>query len=131
MIRVNELRIGNILGEVGSERMFRVRSVSQSGVLVNYGTDGETVWLDENKLIPIPLRSELLEKSGFKPAKTESSHTLELSGGIIEVINCKDVFLRGFGSTSEGLSFYCTVAGIHQFQNLIFSITGIEPVLSF
>ena len=129
LIRVNELRIGNVVGEIGTQRMFRVRSISKSAVMVNNGSNGETTWLAENKLIPVALRAELLERLRFKPSQADRSHTLELSEGLIKVVDCKDVFIGGYGSLTEGLSFHCTITSLHQFQNLYFSLTGMEAIL--
>lgn len=128
LIRVKDLRIGNVVGEVDTQRMYRVRSISYSAVLVNNENGGE-MWLDENRLIAVALRAELLEKLRFKHSQADRSHTLELPEGLFKVLDCKDVFLGGNNSLSEGLSFHCTINSLHQFQNLYFALTGMEAIL--
>jgi hypothetical protein len=124
-IRAKDLRIGNVVGEVGTLRMFKVRGTSDGAVLVS-SEDGGERWLAENQLIAVALRAELLVWLGFSFSEPDRTHTLELPEGIIKVVDCRDVFLGGHGSLSEGLRFQCTITSMHQFQNLYFSLTGME-----
>lgn len=133
MVKVNELRIGNLLlwnTEHAGGGISKVISVTEIGYKIKSQT-GCHPSLDEYKDIePIPLTPEWLERCGF--AENDRGYYVLVSGGFYLLKNdLKDETgaIDGFAlvaAGSHGLVQKPIYKHLHQLQNLFFALTGEE-----
>lgn len=137
MIKVNELRIGNIVNcEIGNKESF-YHVAALDGIHLAVMLNGELTnrWLSEKTIEPIPLTPEILEKAGFSNEK-KSKHYKSHLGFIHKNENgLDDQFSDDMDSYifnvwyKEGCGTHQAIAElkyVHQLQNLYFSLTGEE-----
>jgi hypothetical protein len=133
MIKVNELRIGNLIFEKG------VNDNDASEIIV---IDIIMLWQVHDKpeyFEPIPLTPELLEACGFVSFKTNPELTLTISSDESDSLNltCFDkkanelsIYIEKTGRdddwNSQYTSTFTPVFFLHQLQNLYFALTGEE-----
>lgn len=109
MIKANELRIGNYITEVTASEDFYASVISIGVDTCIYGIG---YWAFFDKLAPIPLTEKWLLDFGFENGFSELLFT-----------------------NSDGDSFYIEDLPksarkyVHQFQNIIFALTGEELTL--
>jgi hypothetical protein len=119
MIKVNELRIGNLVLRRGIEEdVFTLGTSTINGK-------------PEHNFVPIPLTPEILEKCGFK--KDDLSYDYDLTEDI-HFNDAGDVYYTYWeGSDSRGgieKKIIATVKYLHQLQNLYFALTWKELTIT-
>lgn len=126
MIKPNELRIGNKLNYTGLGNSYyptgiiTVEEVLSNGVNLSHG---DLTVYEAEKLHPIPLTPQILEKCGFKDVHGEYV-TLEGIG----IYNDGDDYWFCDEDAHEGNVIYYGngFQYVHQLQNLFFALTGEE-----
>ncbi len=121
MIKANELRIGNYVFDISSNRINEIdRITADHFVCIATGRDLECE--------PIPLTEEILLNIGFKKSKYEhvADKDFDCDMFVINALpNCeyfclKDGKLFSNGDLSKSIDY------VHQLQNLYFALTGKE-----
>lgn len=124
MIQANELRIGNWVGNLANSA--KVTAILYAGVRL----------LDQNgeyfeKLNPIPLTPEILEKAGFvKEEGTIECWTKENPEFSICKTQSGGFMFCVLSFETVQLVQKCKMNSLHQLQNLYFALTGTELNIS-
>lgn len=149
MINSKELRIGNKLTK-DTGVIFTVYEVKQNSVKATYQVEdrdfppptprdrlskGERMAIiDLDKLSPIPLSPEILEKAGFKKIYHEDfsdSFILNVSTeGVIKWEDDGSILINDRLDDGIGYATNCVCKYVHQLQNLIHSLTGQELTIN-
>jgi hypothetical protein len=128
MIKVNELRIGNLFIDPLTKSYLRVSELTEEGKIVSTVIDRSKFplpagWSTE----PIPLTPEILEKCGFENQKYDEWEAFAYKDTPIcaHFDGVEWCFKYGFDSDLT----FAACEYLHQLQNILFAITGEE--LSF
>ena len=128
-MKSTELRIGNLVSFGG--RMATVYQVNRSGAVLQYDGDTNTEiegvrrsTVSANDIEPVMITEEILIKSGFY--KDEGSIRLYIKHVMNSNIRAFRVLLSNTGLYFPNVEWGVNMAGVHQLQNLYFSITGQE-----
>ena len=121
MIKVKELRIGNFIKtELG---IFPIKTIAFSEFMVS-GVDGRALWA--TNVEPIELNEEWLLKLGFTKGtdlwgeRAEYEYLFSEGKGVT-VSDTNEIYMGCFSQT---------IKYVHQLQNLIFAMSGVELQLS-
>ena len=128
-MKSTELRIGNLVSFGG--RMATVYQVNRSGAVLQYKGDTNTEiegvrrsTVSINDIEPARITEEFLLKYGFY--KDEGSIRLYIKHVMNSNIRAFRVLLSNTGLYFPNVEWGVNMAGVHQLQNLYFSITGQE-----
>ena len=128
-MKSTELRIGNLVSFGG--RMATVYQVNRSGAVLQYDGDTNTEiegvrrsTVSANDIEPVRITEEILLKSGFY--KDEGSIRLYIKHVMNSNIRAFRVLLSNTGLYFPNVEWGVNMTGVHQLQNLYFSITGQE-----
>ena len=118
MVKANELRIGNWIGNVISDKPYKVEIIKAQAV--KNGIFYTVNELLQEHLTPIPLTPEILEKCGFV-----SKDMADI--GIFIYLKISDDITINWNQGSMWLFDYNTnIKYLHSLQNLIHALTGEE-----
>ena len=113
MIKANELRLGNLVNyNEGGE--YEIFGISEYGIDVK--NDEEETYMEYENFSPIPLTKQRLYEMGAKDFPDGES--LILKGRLIGFAECRNIYF----DIGTGID----LKNVHQYQNLIFELTGIE-----
>lgn len=111
-MKAEELRIGNWVSFKGLWNG-KVKDISSSGIIQFEDNDGI---FDIESMRPIPVNRYLLEKLGA--TDFPDGESLTLNNRLIRYAECRKEYYDVATSV--------TLASIHQYQNLLFALTGNE-----
>lgn len=117
-MNANELRIGNWV----QNKSEYIRVVDFDSVGVNRRMGGYLDTLD--RITPIPLTPEILEKAGFEYEYDQMGVTYR--NGQLAMFYDGEGFGRNFGMNAEEERMDVNVKYLHQLQNLYFCLCGEE-----
>lgn len=126
MIDARELRIGNLVNGItlGKKIPVVVEGIHKNGINPHVDSLGEldVDWYFD-RIEPIPLSPEILEKCGFEENNFHSDHWyhVELGPHIIEYDDGTYILEAVSGASVSNCFKY-----LHQLQNLYFALTGQE-----
>ena len=128
-MKSTELRIGNLVSFGG--RMATVYQINRSGAVLQYEGDTNTEiegvrrsTVSINDIEPVRITEEILLKSGFY--KDEGSIRSYIKHVMNSNIRAFRVLLSNTGLYFLNVEWGVNMTGVHQLQNLYFSITGQE-----
>lgn len=131
MIKTSDLRLGNWLNFKGENK--RVTSVDEEHLNLNSedfeNSQGkyEQVWHSyDDSIEPIPLTPEILLKAGFKGRIPDSEQVLSWRNGNKVILNCYKTEPNKYFVYPALWEPTLKIEFIHQLQNLIYSLTGVE-----
>lgn len=126
-LEVEQLKIGNHVFDKFREREVLVWGIESNHdqIVVNYANGSGVYTVDLKDVEPIPLTEEWLLKFGFKYYKDGIYQFWSKDVGIFQVMNCSDNNGFGIRIWLNG-TFGRTIYFLHDFQNLLFSLHGVE-----
>ena len=124
-IKVNELRIGNLVTESLGE-ILRIVSLSIDNNIQNICARGKNaaIW-GMSGLNPIPLTTEILEKCGFK---FDKNRPYDMNNYGVDMDEKNLHFY--YDSITLNFNGFGNVQYVHQLQNLYFALTGEELTIN-
>ncbi len=134
MIKVNELRIGNLI-LLKNEFRNQIREIDFDEFKCIHSFDKETYegceeFEENSPYYPIPLSEEWLVKFGFELNKTGYTKIQWMFGRHFNIIvNEKKEFLLGYSFLIEKPMYIGVLTYVHQLQNIYFALTGEELTL--
>lgn len=130
----SELRIGNLIASSGNPsnketwiigKVISISSLNTDFEQLEIETDEEFTWFFKDNYFGIPLSIDILKNMGFKELRDGIYQFWSKDVGIFQVIVCSDN--NGFGIRIwVAGTFGRTIYYIHDFQNLFYSLTGVE-----
>lgn len=130
----SELRIGNLIASSGNPsnketwiigKVISISSLNTDFEQLEIETDEEFTWFFKDNYFGIPLSIDILKNMGFKELRDDIYQFWSKDVGIFQVIVCSDN--NGFGIRIwVAGTFGRTIYYIHDFQNLFYSLTGVE-----
>jgi hypothetical protein len=112
MIDINELRLGNWVDNVGDKEYV-------TALAVNFLATNGQIGIDIEKVYPIPLTPDILEKCGFR--YMEELNGLHYKGHVVFKTISGDWIID-----IERKGLLINIYTLHQLQNLYFALTGDE-----
>lgn len=135
-LKADSLRIGNIIASSGNPtnkktwcigKVVSISSLDANFEQVEVETDEEITWFFKDNYFGVPLSVEKILSFGFKELRDNIYQFWSKDVGIFEVMICSDN--NGFGiRVWVNGTFGRTIYYVHDFQNLFYSLTGIELI---
>ena len=134
MVKVNELRVGNLFQSMGMiQTVFEILDNTDRGRIKQEGYENLIIPIEnKNQYKPIEIHGIPLAENWlveFNISKNNPNGYYVLNGNIYIGINPKDHLNYGqvyLLQTNETLLYVVTINYIHQLQNLYFALTGQE-----
>jgi hypothetical protein len=130
----SELRIGNLIASSGNPsnketwiigKVISISSLNTDFEQLEIETDEEFTWFFKDNYFGIPLSIDILKNMGFKELRDGIYQFWSKDVGIFQVIVCSDNNGFGIRIWVTG-TFGRTIYYVHDFQNLFYSLTGVE-----
>jgi hypothetical protein len=130
----SELRIGNLIASSGNPsnketwiigKVISISSLNTDFEQLEIETDEEFTWFFKDNYFGIPLSIDILKNMGFKELRDDIYQFWSKDVGIFQVIVCSDNNGFGIRIWVTG-TFGRTIYYVHDFQNLFYSLTGVE-----
>ena len=121
-LRVNELRIGNLVKWYDVSKVLELHSEKNKFDNVYIDCEESFEWTEYNKLEPIPLTEKWLLKFRFEKSKRFELGELKpcyVIFSLAVMIRHNSFFVDWIGGNTE-------LKYVHQLQNLYFALTGTE-----
>src|ERR1700737_4938351 len=122
MIKSNELRLGNLveLNTNGKKIIGLVYELKKESLLVSPSDELAPIWSEYNKLQPIPLTPEILEKCWFEKEGLEDP-IWEMEISSFPIVR---FYGKKLGILLNDRMLY--IETLHQLQNIYFAVDGEE-----
>lgn len=137
-LKANSLRIGNVVAASGNPsnketwvigKVISISSLDTDFEQLEVETAEEFTWFFKDNYFGVSLSIEKLLSFGFKELRDGIYQFWSKDVGILQVMICSDNNGFGIRIWVNG-TFGRTVYYVHDFQNLFYSVTGVELVVS-
>lgn len=125
MIKANELRIGNLT--TGSRGVRTVQGIRDNRIYFD-DDEGTTVYANDERVMPIPITPEWLERLGFESSISPKGHEnwIKYDAKHLAFVLREITPFIGFTYHSYGTDHSVELKSVHQLQNIYFALTGEE-----
>ena len=132
MIHANELMIGDwVKFPIGNEKIIDLPYIPGKGICASFAASATLFPVEVEKLQPIPLTPEILEKNGLKPDTAEDAYKYCYRIESVSIVECyanagcRYRFIISFGDTRLRI----TLMFVHQLQHAL-RLCGIEKEIT-